>query len=774
MRRKMKIINWRKAAALGLAVVMTLSLAGCGKGDNQKTDPEQASGSVQTGVGGYVYVPEYVEVGKTAENENISDFHIYEGNMYYTVYKWDDETETGSQDFYRKSLNSDAEAEKIAFPGGQNRGVMNFIPDKDGSIYYFVSEYSETENGNKFFLIKYDAQGNQEFEQDISDIINKDENNSYVQYAAIDGEGRICASANDIMWLFDSQGTLQGTISISNWINDMGTGKDGKIYVTQYGNNGIELAEVDFTAKALGKTYENFPGNGSGSGLIQGIEKDFLVNDGSKLYEYDMATQEATVLLNWLDSDINGSYVQAISVLEDGRIAVIVRDWGGEQTTTEMAVLTKTEVSKVVQKENITVGTLYMDQMLQTAAVKFNKSNEKYHVNIKTYVDEQNWNENSYNDAITAMNNDLTSGNGPDILSLSALMADLDNYVSKGLLEDLGPYLDSSTVIKREDFLEPVLNAFVYDGIQVCIPTSFMLHTVVGRTSLVGDQMGWTLDEMIAFADQHTDKEIFSDVTKASILSYCFTYNQDSFIDQETGECHFDSEGFKKVLEFSNRFPKDFQYDENAKSSYAKVKDGDTLLMDLYISGIDDYAMNMELFGGDPVTAIGFPTLDGSVGCVMNASNGSYGMNAKSSHKEGAWAFLESTLSESGANRMFSNGLPTRKEKMEATIEEALQVTYVTDENGEPMLDEQGNQIRESKGGWSSNDFSVEYYGATQEQVDAIMALIDVAKPAAENDSQILNIVTEEAAPYFEGQKTLDEVVNIIQSRVQIYVSENS
>jgi hypothetical protein len=38
----------------------------------------------------------------------------------------------------------------------------------------------------------------------------------------------------------------------------------------------------------------------------------------------------------------------------------------------------------------------------------------------------------------------------------------------------------------------------------------------------------------------------------------------------------------------------------------------------------------------------------------------------------------------------------------------------------------------------------------------------------------VYSIISEEAEAYFKGQKTVDEVADIIQSRVKIYVSENS
>ena len=41
-------------------------------------------------------------------------------------------------------------------------------------------------------------------------------------------------------------------------------------------------------------------------------------------------------------------------------------------------------------------------------------------------------------------------------------------------------------------------------------------------------------------------------------------------------------------------------------------------------------------------------------------------------------------------------------------------------------------------------------------------------------NNNVYNIITEEVAPFFAGQKTAKEVADIIQSRVSIYVNENS
>ena len=55
-----------------------------------------------------------------------------------------------------------------------------------------------------------------------------------------------------------------------------------------------------------------------------------------------------------------------------------------------------------------------------------------------------------------------------------------------------------------------------------------------------------------------------------------------------------------------------------------------------------------------------------------------------------------------------------------------------------------------------------------------VLEVIKAAKPMNYTGSdEILNIILEDAEPYFEGQKSVDEVAGIIQNRVGIYINEN-
>ena len=179
------------------------------------------------------------------------------------------------------------------------------------------------------------------------------------------------------------------------------------------------------------------------------------------------------------------------------------------------------------------------------------------------------------------------------------------------------------------------------------------------------------------------------------------------------------------------------------------------------------------MFGGD-VTCIGYPSADNSSGCAL-ATAQAYAITSKSKVQDGAWAFIESYLTREVDDWWY--GFPTMKSELNAMMEEAMKVEYLTDENGEKVLDENGEPIILGGGGGIGYEDGWEYTYTipTQKEVDIILSLMDVAVPvsAAASESQTTKIILEEAASFWAGQKSVDEAASIIQSRIQIYVDEN-
>ncbi len=62
----------------------------------------------------------------------------------------------------------------------------------------------------------------------------------------------------------------------------------------------------------------------------------------------------------------------------------------------------------------------------------------------------------------------------------------------------------------------------------------------------------------------------------------------------------------------------------------------------------------------------------------------------------------------------------------------------------------------------------------TDDEIQTVLNYLDTVNQIGNYNDSVRNIIFEEAAAYFSGQKTAAEVADIIQSRVQIYVNEIS
>ncbi|MCM1111759.1 MAG: extracellular solute-binding protein [Muribaculum sp.] len=779
----------KKGLALCLAAAMIFSLAACGSQKEGGDDPQQTQRETKE----FLWVPTFL----TADMGNSSLYNavIQNDKLYYMDTQWDETTQKSSTELVSVRLSDGSEADRISFAeqeeeenkeeektGGssQNYSSRNyscFAIDDAGDIITVETVYhwSETTSSREYFLCKYNAQGERLYELDFSDKAGED---SYIRGIALDGENRIYLADDSAIWLFDAEGAYAGKIELQSelYLRAMCADREGRIFFSADGmGSDMKLYAVDFAQKSLGESYDLDirPNNDQ---LTLGPEKGFLIYDNNGLYEYDPETQTSEMLLDWIDSDINGNYVNLVSAMEDGRIFVESHDWMTESK--EFALLTKTPSAEVAEKVTLVVGSLSSDYEIRNAVVAFNKSNDRYHISMKSYYDSNDvtWSgdtsnyEEVYNDALTRMNNDITSNNCPDLLVLSGV--DTAKFAAKGVFEDLGAYLDKSSQLSRSDYFENLLEASTFDGVLVSVPRTFTLQTVAGKASDLGGKTGWTLDEMLAYADEHPGADLFANFTKSRALDIMLSYNLSDFVDWESGKCSFDQEDFVKILEFAARFPDEYVYDEDAPSYPVRIANGEVLLEPCYIYDFQSIQVEDAIFDGD-VAFVGYPNGSGNSGTYFQLRAG-IAITTKCADKEGAWTFLEHYLSE-GVSERFSSGFPGNRKLFAEARAKATEIKYVLDDNGEKILDEDGEPLIEGAGGGIGygDDWMYTYHVTTDEEADRLEALIRTASPSAGSDTQILKIITEEAQAFFKGQRSAQDVAGVIQSRAQVYVNEN-
>lgn len=786
----MKNINLRQVLSMALAAVLALSLTACGSSGAAENGNGNGGGQ-SSGEESYVWVPSYMDISME-EDSYMNSVSFVGSNMYYNYSTYG---EVNSRDFRCMDLTNldaspvvlytieeepyDPEAEFYTYIG-------NVAASGDGGVllmeqtqpvitnYDDPSAWERQMQQTTFSLRKVGADGNEVFNIDITQYVKMDQNNTYVQYLLANGEGRIFVSNGSYLWVFEADGTHTTDIALnesgSGWIRGMGFMSDGRIAIIQNnGNTGdTEIKIYNEEKKDFSDVYKNLPPNVYNSGISAGPGGSVLLEGDSSLFAYDPETQTYTELLQWLKSDMNPDYVESVSMLDEETIAVYYRDWSSSDPS--IILLKKTPASEVVQKQILVLGCMSLNQALQSAVVNFNKTDSEYRIEVREYAASVDWSQsdaqNAYSNAQTLMNNDILTGNAPDLFVASDI--NLALFAQKGVIEDLNPYLESSSVVNRSDLIGPVLDAYTNSGILCTIPTSFYVSTLVGRTSEVGDKAGWTLDEMIAYSEQYPDAKLYASAYRDAVLRNCLVYDFDSYVNWETGECFFDSENFKRVLELANQYPEEIDW---SVSEPTLLANHEALLYSMSMSNFQVWQL-AELMFGEPATPIGYPSSNGT-GVVVSGNSGVC-ISATSANKEACFRFIESMLTEEAqSDNMFMWGFPILQSAFDSQLAEAMVAEYMLDENGEPMLDENGDPIEISHYGYGWNDVSFDLYSVSEEDAAAIRETINRISCAADYDEEIMNIIEEESGAYFAGQKSVDEVVKIIQGKVQLYVNES-
>lgn len=756
-----------KKAIIGLFTLTALAgLTACGKSSGDTTPARE-----------FYYVPTYQDV--ELEVDYVQKSVAVGDNVYLFGSKWNHETGEGKDLMYcyqpltgeLKDFPIDMKAED-----GVNTSIQQMVVNSKGNILMMVNKFQMPEMTNTEDVLS----GPQEYREwvelwevspadaavlSVVDIQSafESEGSFWAQYMALDAQDNVYfCDGNNMVYVLDSKGNKLFSKQIDTWINGLFAGNDGKVYIKTDGEGGMAVRPVDLQGKTVGEAVKSeglTSGNSYNQRFYLGNDGTMLINDESKVFSYDFTTDVRCDLFTWLDADVNSEYVQEMGQLSDGRYWAFLREYG-EKEEHSFVILKKTPAAEVGIKEELVFGTMWLDQSVRKNIIDFNKASEKYRITVKEYGS------TDYETGKMQFNNDITSGNCPDIIDVSQI--DYKIYAAKGVLEDFYPYMEKAG-INKADYLENVFKAYESDGKLFVIVPQFYISTTAAKASVIGDRTGWNLQEMLEAAKNSNVEAVMPYATRDTVFYYCVYNNLDDFINWETGECAFNSDEFIQVLEFAKEFPEEWDYNQQEEGTYSKIMNNKILFLQTTISSVQEYQMMQGMFGGD-VSFVGFPNAQRK-GNLIQPSNGSVAINAKSKHKDGAWEFVSGLLSEeyqsdiAGDNGM-GWGFPIKQSALEKVFEKAMTPEYYKDETGK--------QVEQPKTSWGYDDFNIDIYAAKKEEVDGVKAIIASAEKAySPSNEELSKIVNEEAAAFFNGQKSAKEVADIIQNRVQIYVNEN-
>lgn len=305
-----------------------------------------------------------------------------------------------------------------------------------------------------------------------------------VWYMALDLDGRIYVLCFVNGYVFQPDGSLlssfqsqdaSGLYQLSS--TEIALKSTNSAYQVIDPNTG-ELGEAQTLGKKLWDTPRIFPGR-------DGFQ--YLYTTTTALYGSSPEAERPTKLISWLDCNIDGTYIEEVEFLPDGRVAVVERRFLQDNETNLILLMPVMPVapSELEKQQLLTLGTYDVTPKLRQQVTDFNRRHTEVQVRIIDYAELDEG-----TDTIAGydrLDMEIVTGNMPDMLA-SGYYLDLPFYGEKGLMLDLWPLLDADASIGREDLMTHVLDVLYEDGSLYEMPMGFYIQSAVVRTDVVGDR----------------------------------------------------------------------------------------------------------------------------------------------------------------------------------------------------------------------------------------------------------------------------------------------
>lgn len=477
----------------------------------------------------------------------------------------------------------------------------------------------------------------------------------------------------------------------------------------------------------------------------------------SLLKYYDIGTQKTEPVLDLSSCGIHPSDILAMRA--EGNIIEII-DNHREEGNSEYSVLElkegETQDTVVLTLGTMTDSDTGINSDLAKLITDFNRSSENVQVEIVSY---NNGDWSDIDGAYEKLKRDILTGDAPDIIDVSGI--DYSILSSKGVLADLYAFMKEDKELNQDMLMPSVLKAYELGGKLYTLGCEFNISTVLGSREIFGDSRGLSIKELqklLRDNGKETDAFWINTNSPQETLNQLLYNGMDEFVDWEHASCSFDSEGFKDVLAFAGEYKKP---SENM-GLRDMIRTGRILAEDTeVIWNVTTFQILRELFGGE-VSIIGYPTQGEEISSTAWFLGEKLAINEKGAHKDLAWEFVKYFILH--YREYYEVGFPVLKSQFEEMMEDAMK------EESEQNPD--GTYTKVIKDSYRAGNETIYIYAATQEDVDGIRSIVDSIRQPSMSHGEIMEIIEEEAEYYFQGQKSLDEVTDVIQSRVQLYLDE--
>lgn len=478
--------------------------------------------------------------------------------------------------------------------------------------------------------------------------------------------------------------------------------------------------------------YVNLIRGNDGINIINGIDNYYyFVNDVGIYGVSEKGKSE--FLIDFRTSNVSINDVQGIAALKGNEFLRIGVDQ--EKETTYFAKYYK---GVPEAKKTIVLGGICVDQGIVEQVYAFNNSNDEYVIQVKDYAENQG--DLSVTDLIDRVNAEIVSGAGTDIICLDALP--ITDYVKKGMLVNLKDYMDADPDTSMDDFIPSVKNAMLIDGGLYYVSPSFSPYVIVSKKKMIGSGENLSMKKLYEIWKNHQKPSIFAAPPYIS-LYYLLTHLVD--------ENEISKEDVAMALEMC-------MDSKNLMSTLADSLEEDKVL--LYpIANVTPLGLEVihAVFGED-ITISGYPGNDGAVSYATFSDM--LAISSKSEYKDVAWQFLRSVISEENQEegRLVSH-YPIRQDAFDSMLTGLA--------NGDSSKGDEaiGNT-------WERFGVTGKYEKLSKDDVEMIRGMVASISNVYYDDLTLFSLIKEEAGPYFNHEKSLEDAMDSMQKRLTLYFKE--
>ncbi len=435
---------------------------------------------------------------------------------------------------------------------------------------------------------------------------------------------------------------------------------------------------------------------------------DIYISTDYGIAQYHAANSTCTYILAWESCGIYPYDVTDIAKTENGFFVIAAGN---------LYSLSPGSGQKEEEPVKLHIGTLASGSSSISQLVSYyNSAQSQYCLEAKEYA------------SVAELNMGVLAGD-VDVIHIYNIPE--SSYIAKGVLADLSSWMEQDAEIDDANYFSTVWDASSTAGKRYSAISSFTLNGLMMPETLVGEQESWTLSD---FQNVIGNSNALKKNTKQTMLA--ITFDAGRYIDAETNIANFDGQEFIDYLNYLNQFL-------NTSSELSADGTASDLTNTEIFSVLDVQQENYSamFWNGAPVRFMGFPSEDGSGMTISTVDALEIGM-VSNGNQEGAWSVIRYALSKEFAEKASGMGLTARKDVMQQQIEDAIASTAQTDS---PYSQEDGTRL---------------------------LDLINQASGKQLWDTTIEDIVNEETAAFFAGDKTAADTAAVIQNRVSIYLSE--